>query len=151
STLGQLAVLGGASCYAVNTVFVRRVVTMTGPVMAAGSQIAGMIIVVPLALVLDAPWRLDPDASSLASIVVLGLFSTALATLFYFRLVQNLGAGKMAQVNYVIPVLGAVWGMLFLGERFASSTFVALAMVLSGVVIVTRRRTIPAAKTGSVS
>lgn len=140
STIAQIAVLSGAVCYAVTTVFVRRTVDLPGPVMAAGSQVAGAAMIVPLALVLDHPWAVQPSPGSLACVVVLGVFPTALATLVYFRLVRNLGAGKLSQVNYLIPILGAMWGILFLGERLAASTLVALAMVLAGVAIVSRRR-----------
>ena len=140
STFGQLAVLGGALCYAVTTVFVRRTVSLGGPVMAAGSQIAGAGIVVPAALWLDQPWTLAPSAPSLAAVLVLGLFPTALATLFYFRLVKNMGAGRLSQVNYLIPILGTLWGVMFLGERPELSTLFALFMVVSGIVIVSRRQ-----------
>jgi len=140
STLGQLAVIGGALCYSVNTVFVRRTVVLGGPVMAAGSQVAGAAMIVPVALLVEGPMRFDAGAAALASVALLGLFSTALATLFYFRLVRNLGAGRMSQVNYLIPVLGALWGILFLGEQLEPSTFFALALVLAGIAVVSRRR-----------
>lgn len=140
STVAQLAVLGGAVCYSISTVFVRRAVTISGPLMAAGSQIVGAMVVVPLALAIERPWHYSPSPSSLVAVVMLGVFSTAIAMLIYFRLVKQLGAGKLSQVNYLIPVLGAAWGMLFLGERFNPSTFVALAMVLAGIAIVSGRR-----------
>lgn len=149
AALAQLAIVGGAVCYAISTVFVRRTVTMAGPVMAAGSQIAGATMVVPLAFWFESPLAYRPSTSALAAVVVLGVFSTAVAMLIYFRLVKQLGAGKMAQVNYLIPVLGAAWGVAFLGERFAPSTLLALAMVLAGIAIVSgRRRARPAGEPG---
>ena len=146
STVAQLAILVGALCYSITTVFVRRSITLSGPVMAAGVQVAGAFMVVPLTLAIDRPWNFQPAAISLVSIAMLGLFSTALATLFYFRLVRNLGAGKLSQVNYLIPVLGAVWGMAFLGERLGPSAFVALFMVLAGIAIVSRRHPVPTSR-----
>ncbi len=146
STFAQLAILGGAVCYSISTVFVRRTVTLSGPQLAAGSQIVGATVVVPLALVVERPWTFAPSASALWSMGMLGVFSTAVATLIYFRLVKRLGAGKLSQVNYLIPVLGAAWGMIFLGERFNPSTFVALAMVLTGIAIVSGRRSAAASR-----
>ncbi len=140
STIAQLAVLGGAVCYSISTVFVRRTVSLSGPLMAAGSQIVGAVVAIPLALGMERPWHYSPSASALVAVGMLGVFSTAIAVLIYFRLVKQLGAGKLSQVNYLIPVLGAAWGMLFLGERFNPSTFVALAMVLVGIAIVSGRR-----------
>jgi drug/metabolite transporter (DMT)-like permease len=138
STLAQIAIVGGALCYAVTTVFVRRTVHLPGPVMAAGSQIAAAAISVPVCLALDRPWTFEPGTGAVVSVLMLGLFSTALATLFYFRLVRNLGAGRLSQVNYLIPLLGALWGILFLGERPQASAIVALVMVLGGIAIVSR-------------
>jgi drug/metabolite transporter (DMT)-like permease len=139
STLAQLAVLGGAVCYSITTVFVRRTVSLSGPEMAAGSQLAGAAMVIPLVLWVDHPWTLTPATSSLISVLILGVFSTAIATLIYFRLVKNLGAGRLSQVNYLIPVFGAAWGIMFLGERLQTTTFIALAMVLAGIAIASRR------------
>ncbi|MFT5112156.1 MAG: drug/metabolite transporter (DMT)-like permease [Parasphingorhabdus sp.] len=140
TTIAQLAVLGGASCYAVNTVFVRRTTTLSGSVMAAGSQLCGSIIIVPIALFSEAPWLLQPSNEALGAIIILGIFPTAVATLIYFRIVANLGASTMSQVNYVIPLLGAGWGVLFLAEQLRTSALLALLMVLTGLAIVNHAR-----------
>ncbi len=139
TTLAQLAVLGGALCYAVTTVFVRRTTSLSGPVMAAGTQIAGASLIVPIALWLHPSEPIEPGIMSIFSVVVLGLFATALATLIYFRLVKNLGASTLSQINYLIPVLGTGWGILFLSERPQLSALVALALVVAGIGIISRR------------
>lgn len=139
TTYAQLAVLGAALCYAVTTVFVRRTTTLAGPVMAAGSQIAATLLILPLALWWDRPWLLRPSLAPVAAVFALGLFATAVATVLYFRLVRNLGAATLAQVNYLIPVLGTGWGILFLAERPRLSALVALVMVVVGVAVVSRR------------
>lgn len=139
TTWGQLSVLGGALCYAVTTVFVRRITTLGGPVMAAGSQICAALVAVPLALSLDQPWTLKPSLTALVAALILSVFATAFATLVYFRLVKNLGAATMSQVNYLIPVLGTLWGILFLAEQPQINAFIALALVITGVAIISSR------------
>ncbi len=140
TTLAQLAVLCGALCYSLTTVFVRRTTSLAGPVMAAGSQVAAAAMVIPVALLVDHPWELQPGAAAVASVIVLGIFPTAAATLMYFRLIRNIGAGRMSQVNYLIPVLGAAWGVLLLGERLRATTWIALGLVLAGIAVVNRAR-----------
>ncbi|GJL82217.1 MAG: hypothetical conserved integral membrane protein [marine bacterium B5-7] len=138
STLAKLAVLGGALCYAVTTVFIRRTTTLSGPVMAAGSQTCGAVLAVPLAFLIEQPLTMQPTTISIITVIALGLFPSALATLLYFRLVKNLGAGRMSQVNYLIPVLGAIFGIVFLNEHFQWSTWVALCMVITGIAVISR-------------
>jgi len=41
-------------------------------------------------------------------------------------------------VNYIVPVLGALWGILFLDEMFSWRLTAALALVLLSVNIVRR-------------
>ena len=59
------------------------------------------------------PWALAPSASSLLALLVLAVFSTALAFVIYFRLVQTLGSvGTTAQAYLRVPIDVAV-GVVF--------------------------------------
>ena len=87
--LAQLAVLAGAMSYAVTTVFVRRYAHLPGPTMSLGAIFMGFLWVLPLSLAIDQPWTLDPDFAGISSLLMLGLFSTALATIFYFFLFNS--------------------------------------------------------------
>jgi len=137
--LSQIAVLGGATSYAVTTIFVRRFVRLPGRVMAAGATCAGALLIAPLALVLERPWTLSPSAESLLAVAMLGVFATGFATLLYFRLIGNLGATVFSQVNYMIPVMGVGWGVALLAERPESHELAGLALILAGVALVSRR------------
>lgn len=136
--LAQGAVLVGALCYALTTVFVRRSVRAPGAVMAAGALSVGTLLLAPLAAVLEQPWHLAPSAVSLAAMGVLGVFSTGFAALLYFHLLRHLGATYFAQVNYWIPLLGVGWGWALLGEQPPLRALAALALILAGVVLVHR-------------
>jgi drug/metabolite transporter (DMT)-like permease len=110
--------------------------------MASGSTIAGTLWILPLALA-ERPWTVDASAGSLVALVWLGLFPTALATILYFHLIRKLGATTFSQVNYLVPVLGTLWGITLLGERPGWPALVALAMVVTGVAFVSRAGTRP--------
>ena len=131
--LGQLSVLGGALGYSFATIFVRLQPTFTGYKMAAGVNIVAAMVSIPLAFLFEAPFEATPSSESLWAILVLAILPTAIASLIYFRVVKNLGATTFSQINYVIPVLGSIWGVLALGEILDWNTFVAMFLVLCGI------------------
>lgn len=131
----QTAVAGGAVCYAIATVTARRLPRMPLFVSSAGALIASVALSLPLALLVDRPWTLAPSMESLVSVVVLGLFPTALAILMYFALLQRTGATFIALNNYLIPSLGVIWGILFLGEELSLRAMLALGIILAGVAV----------------
>ena len=78
-------------------------------------------------------------AAALA-ILYLGVCSTAIATLIYFYLVPHLGAGRMQQVNFVVPAVGTLFGVALLNEPLDTKTLVALALITVAVYLVTSAR-----------
>ena len=138
--LAQVAITSAALSYGVTTVFVRRVTHLTGRPMAVATLICGSLILLPLAFIFEQPLALAPDWPSLLSLVMLGVFSTGIATLMYFRLVNTLGATTFSQINYLIPMMGVVWGALILGEQLGIREGAALAFILTGVALVNQPR-----------
>ena len=104
--------------------------------MAAGTTLFSALISVPMAFVFESPLLVRPSEASLIAMVLLAIFPTAIAALIYFRVIKTLGATVFSQINYVIPILGAIWGILFLGEFLRWNVFVALGMVLLGIYLI---------------
>ena len=95
---------------------------------AAGSLLAGAAILIPLSLVVDRPWTLAPSAGSMLALLVLAVFSTALAFVIYFRLVQTLGSvGTTAQAYLRVPI-GVAVGVVFLGESLTATAWIGLGL-----------------------
>lgn len=131
---GQIAIIGATICYATSTVYIRRFVSHPALEMAAGSMIVGTLFMACVVVVSGTDvTRIEPSFASLGAIVYLGLFSTASANLIYFHLVPRLGATRMAQVNFAIPVGGAVLGVLVLGEAMTAQRLAALAIIVGSV------------------
>jgi drug/metabolite transporter (DMT)-like permease len=129
----QLAVLGGALCYAVNAIMARRLPAMHVLVVSAGVTLMASALMVPVAVIVDVPWRLSPSALSAAAAVWLGLVSTATATIVYFRIIISAGPTFLSLINYLIPVVALVAGVVILGEQPPLSSVTALVIILSGV------------------
>lgn len=136
NVLGQLAVLGGAISYGITTVFVRVQPEYPKLSTATGATLAGMLTSIPLAFWWEAPLSITPTAASMTAMLILGVFSTALASLIYFRVIHSLGATIFSQLNYVVPILGSIWGVILLGEWLPLRVLVALALVLIGIYFV---------------
>jgi drug/metabolite transporter (DMT)-like permease len=87
--------------------------------------------------VVDQPWTLSPSANSLSALLALAVFSTALAFVIYFRLVQTLGSvGTTAQAYLRVPI-GVALGVAFLGEKLTPTALIGLGCVVIGVAAMT--------------
>lgn len=135
----QLAVLGAAVCYAANTILVRRMPPISTLVLSTGTLLPAAAMVLPVALVIDRPWTLAPSVASLGAVAWLGLVPTAVATLAYFRLIAASGPTFFSLINFVIPPTAVLTGVVVLGERLAPTAYVALGLVLSGLLLGQRR------------
>ncbi|CVI61098.1 MULTISPECIES: DMT family transporter [Agrobacterium] len=139
----QLAVLTAAFSYACAAIFSKNFKGLDPIMPAAGSLICGAVLLLPVSLIVDRPWTLSPSAASLMALVCLSVFSTALAFMIYFRLMQTLGSvGTTSQAYLRVPV-GVAIGMAFLGEVPTSAMLVGLVCVIAGVLAMTlpsRRR-----------
>jgi drug/metabolite transporter (DMT)-like permease len=146
--ISQLAVLGGALCYAANSVVARRTVASNFLVASAGTLVVAAAVILPLALVLERPWALAPCASCVMAIVWLGIGPTAVATVCYFALISSAGPSFMSLVNYLSPLVAVLCGVTLMGEHPGSQAYIALVLILSGIALSqlrTRPRTAPMA------
>jgi len=68
----------------------------------------------------------------------LGIGVTLFATMTYFFLIEELGAGNAAMTIYLIPVAGVLSGILVLGEKLTPQMIVALLLISAGIFVVNR-------------
>lgn len=138
----QLAIVAATICYAGAAIFGKNFKGLDPIMPAAGSMICGAVVLIPASLVAERPWTLAPSTESILALLALSVFSTALAFVIYFRLVQTLGSvGTTAQAYLRVPI-GVAIGVLFLGESLSSTGLIGLACVIAGVAAMT----IPARK-----
>ena len=139
----QIVTVLAAICYAGAAIFGRGFKDLDPMAPAAGSLLCGAAILIPLSLVVERPWTLAPSTSSMLALLGLAVFSTALAFVIYFRLIQTLGSvGTTAQAYLRVPI-GVAVGVVFLGEQLSSTAWIGLACVVVGVAAMTipaRRR-----------
>ena len=139
--LAQFSVLAGALCYAVNGIMIR--VMLKGDVMVASAAIiaAAAVVSVPVALVVDQPWRLSPSADAVWLLLWIGIGPTAIATLVHLKLISSAGPTFMSLINYCIPVVATFFGVTLLGEEPGVNAYTGLLLILSGIALSQLRRT----------
>jgi drug/metabolite transporter (DMT)-like permease len=135
--VAQLAVLLASAFYGMAVIFGRRFNGIDPMATATGSLIGGAVLLLPLCLAIDRPWTLAPAWGSLAALVALAVFSTALALCIYFRLLRTLGSVGTTAQAYLRAPIGVLFGVVFLGEVLAPNAAVGLVFVLAGVVAMT--------------
>jgi drug/metabolite transporter (DMT)-like permease len=142
STLAILACLAAAFSYGFANVFGRRFKRMgiAPAVVAFGQLAATAVMVLPMALVFDAPWRLRmPGAEVWASLVGLALVSTALGYVIFFRILARAGGTNISLVTLLIPVSAILLGSLVLGERLLGAQFAGMALIGLGLIAIDGR------------
>ncbi|WP_054311539.1 EamA family transporter [Mesorhizobium sp. 1M-11] len=133
----QLAMVAATICYGAAAITGKSFKGTDPMIPAAGSLIAGAMMLIPLSLVVDHPWSLAPSTHSLLALLGLSVFSTALAFAIYFRLLQTLGSvGATAQAYLRVPI-GVAIGVIFLGETVTTTAAIGLVTVIAGVVAMT--------------
>jgi drug/metabolite transporter (DMT)-like permease len=148
--IAQIVAVLAAICYAGAAIFGRGFKGLDPMAPAAGSLLCGAAILIPLSLVVERPWTLHPSMDSVLALLALAVFSTALAFVIYFRLIQTLGSvGTTAQAYLRVPI-GVALGVLFLGERLSPTAWIGLACVVIGVAAMTipARKARPIGETG---
>ncbi|HYC05909.1 MAG TPA: DMT family transporter [Azospirillaceae bacterium] len=136
----QLAVLAGAFCYGLGSLYGRRFRTDPPVVTAAGQVAATAIMMVPLALLVDRPWTLAvPGTETMAAVAGLALLSTALAYLLFFRILSSIGAANVLLVTLLIPVSATLLGVAFLGEAVGTRQLAGMAGIALGLALIDGR------------
>jgi drug/metabolite transporter (DMT)-like permease len=104
--------------------------------LAAVSLALVALAYLPLAMI-ERPAQ-SPPPSAVASVIGLGLVSTALAFVVFFELLREVPPTKATLITYFNPVVAVFLGVVVLGETFGISTAAGFALILLGSWMATR-------------
>ena len=136
ATLSQFAILFGALCYAGNSVLTRNLARGDDVLVASAAMLLiASVITLPMALLVEQPWRIEASATSLWAILWLGAGPTAIATVVYFKLIASAGPTFMSLVNYMSPAVAVFLGVALLGETPGIHAYLALLLILGGIAV----------------
>ena len=133
------ALLLATVCYALAGIYTAKAFRGVSPTeQTIGQQLAAFVLLLPLIAVI--PPRAWPSAGAAGAVLVLAVFSTAVAYLIFFRLIHEVSPTRTATVAYLVPLFGTAWGAIALREPVGPSTLVGLGVILAGVALATRTR-----------
>jgi drug/metabolite transporter (DMT)-like permease len=90
------------------------------------------MVLIPLSIVIDKPWQLVFSTNSILALFSLVIFSTALAYIIYFYLIQTLGSVGTSSQAYLRVPLGVLISVLIFGEQPKQALIVGLVCVVIG-------------------
>jgi len=123
-----LACLLATCCYSFSSLYSQRYLNHVSPmVIATGSQLgAFLVLAVPGFWFWPSVW---PSINAWLSLLAVGMMSTGLAYVLYFRLIVKTGAARTMTLTYLIPLFANLIGV------FALDEIVTGQMLLAGLVI----------------
>jgi drug/metabolite transporter (DMT)-like permease len=130
-----LALLAAALSYAAAAVYVRRSFAgVDRSSLTVGTFAAAGVVLAPLALA--APPAVPPGATVLAAMAGLVVLSTVISFRWYFVLIERAGPTVATSIGFLIPVFGAAWGAVLLGEALTPAIVIGGAIVLAAMRLV---------------
>lgn len=100
----------------------------------------GAALLLACAVVFERNAEISWTAPAIASVLYLALVGTVVTFSLYFWLLRSCPAHRLALIAYVTPAIAIFLGWLFAGEPVTAFTLGGGACILSGVVLVVRRR-----------
>ena len=138
--LGDLFMLGATIAYAIYTIGLEERPPVSS--LSFFTAMAGMAFLTSLPLLVAEaamlPFHL-PTAKGWVITLLVALFPSFLAQVFFIRGVELIGPGRAGVFVNLIPVFGATMAVAFLGEVFGWYQGVGLALVMAGIVLTQRR------------
>jgi DME family drug/metabolite transporter len=95
-------------------------------------------MIAPLMIGREMSWLASPR--SIAVILHLGLVTAALAYWLFARGLQRVPVATAVTLSLAEPLVAGLLGLLLLGEQLNSLSFVGIALIFSGLAVLTFRR-----------
>jgi drug/metabolite transporter (DMT)-like permease len=136
TTVAILAGIIAAIFYGVGGNFTKKYMgQMNSLAIATGTMTAAAIILLPIAIYL---WPSEPVSTrSWIAAIIMGVASTGIAYILYFRLIRNVGPVKAITVTYLIPAFAMLWGTIFIDEKVTSIMVVGCTIIFLGTALAT--------------
>lgn len=132
--IARFACVGASLCYAIGTMITRTAPKGSLISYSAAGLLLGAMMIVPIALMIEGIPAI-PDFKSSMSLLYLGIFPTALATILLVRVINSAGPSFLSTVNYQVPIWAVIFGLVFLKEALPPTFLSALALILLGLAI----------------
>ena len=137
-TLGYTLVVASICLWSVNATVAKVVVDSGGlsPLRLAQLRATGAGLILFAAVALLRPQSLRLSGGELGFFLVFGIAGLAFVHFLYFTAITHLDIGIALVIQYIAPVLVAVWARFFVHEPVRRRLWVALSLALTGLSLV---------------
>jgi drug/metabolite transporter (DMT)-like permease len=140
--IGNLIALVAAICWALYTVIGKQLVRERGGLVVTSLNM--MVGSVPLFLLVTGLGELTiPPLKASLYIIYLAIFPTALGFVFWYKALEELDAGQLGPLQYLVPIGTAIIAVFFLGEKIRLASVIGMALVFIGIYLSTASMTAP--------
>jgi drug/metabolite transporter (DMT)-like permease len=135
--LGYAMAAGAACLWSINGT-VSKVILASGVSSLRLSQVrtTGAVVGLVLILLLTAPERLRVRWRELPFLAVFGIAGLALVQWFYFLAIHRLAIGIALLIQYLAPLLVALWARYVFHEQVRRRIWLALALAIAGLALI---------------
>jgi drug/metabolite transporter (DMT)-like permease len=125
--------VGATALYGLSNVYTKVRLRNAGAMgTSVGTLLMAAAALAPIALVVPAPREVTEVAPLVwAATLALALFSTAIAFIWYYRLIADVGPVKSITVTLLVPIFGMLWGVIFLNEPVTPGRIAGCAIILA--------------------
>jgi len=95
---------------------------------------------IPAIFTLPADVIAGPTGAQWASVAFLGAVCSALAFVFFFALIKEIGPARATLITYVNLLVAMILGVVFLAEPITNGILVGLPLVVIGSYLASQRR-----------
>jgi drug/metabolite transporter (DMT)-like permease len=136
--LGYALVLAAVVLWSVNAAVAKVVIDSGGltPMRLAEARATGAALLLFAGIALVRPVNLRVSAREAGFLAVFGIAGLALVHFFYFVAISHLDIGIALVIQYLSPVLIALWARFFVHEPVRRRLWIALALSLTGLSLV---------------
>lgn len=143
---GTAAIMASTFAYAGGLVYVKR--TFINLPHSSLSLTAGQMISSAVHFTILLPWFhsevFNPMPKTVAAVIALGIFGTALTFLLVQKLIKEVGASIAGDTTYLIVFVAMALGAIVLGEEITTLQIIGAGSILAGLVVINRENRTPA-------
>lgn len=135
--LAKLAVILGAFFYALNALLVKKIINISPLQLSAIVMTISSLQLLVLLILIGEPLIITKVifSESAVALLTMSIFSTAIATVIYYKIINDYGPNFLSLVNYPIPIFAFFAGILLLEESFNIYSILSLFLVVTAIYI----------------
>jgi drug/metabolite transporter (DMT)-like permease len=133
---GMAAVLASAILQAYSVIVIKKHGHTIHPfAITFVPMLIGAVLLLTASAVLEDFSKVDFTAHAVLAIFYLGIFGSVATFVSYFWLLKRVEAVILSLTSFITPIIAVMLGVVVLGEKVSSGTFIGASFVLAGIAV----------------